>query len=118
MDRRFHERHAASFRGTVVPLAEKDQSVSGPVVDISKTGICLILPLQLASGDIVRIKIDDSQLFGHIAYATPEGSLFRTGIEVQRVLLGGTDLSHVLKRVLLATMPATPGVHGSEAFLG
>jgi hypothetical protein len=118
MDRRLHQRHPCNFDAKVAKLSNPDHFASGNVVDISKSGISVILPLQLAQGEIVQMNIADSRLFGQVVHSKAEGSLFRTGIEVAQVLLGGTDLSHILRRMLIAAIPATPGVHGSEAFLG
>ena len=63
------------------------------------------LPLQFMLGSVVRLNINDSVLFGFVAYSTPERSYFRTGIEVVQVLIGGSDLSQVLKATLEEVMP-------------
>lgn len=44
--------------------------------------------------------------------------LFRTGIEVVRVLLGPTDLSGLLQRALMETLPELPGLEPTEAHFG
>jgi hypothetical protein len=106
MDRRLAERHPARFHAIVTPIERRDQPMRGLVHDISTSGICAILPLQLAPGDQVKLEMADSLLFGHVIFCNQESGEFRTGIEVERVLLGDTDLSHVLQSVLVTHLPA------------
>jgi hypothetical protein len=56
-------------------------------------------------GTVVRLTIDDSMLYGFVAHSTPERSYFRTGIEIVRVLIGGSDFSQLLKSALQEAMP-------------
>jgi PilZ domain-containing protein len=105
VDRRIHERHPPDFQVRVTELEDPDFSASGQVVDISPSGMGVHLPLQFMLGSVVRLNINDSVLFGFVAYSTPERSYFRTGIEVVQVLIGGSDLSQVLKATLEEVMP-------------
>jgi len=105
VDRRIHERHPTDFQVRVTELEDSDFSASGQVVDISESGIAVCLPLQFMPRSTVRLNINDSVLYGYVAYSTPERSYFRTGIEVVRVLIGGSDLSQVLRATLEEAMP-------------
>jgi len=100
MDSRLFERHAAHFHLTVTRVAPREPSMRGRVYDISKAGICAVLPRQLAPGDLVELEMADSLLFGHVIFCNPQSAEFRTGIEVERVLLGDTDLSRILQNLL------------------
>ncbi len=117
MNSRIHERFPANFGARVTPLKNRKNSASGSVADISESGVCIALPLQLVPGDIVQLDMADCVLFGHIVYSNPEGPLFRTGIEVEQVLLGGTGLSQILYQMLIETMPNTPGLQRSGVLL-
>jgi hypothetical protein len=55
---------------------------------------------------MVKLQTADSTLFGHVAYSDWKRNAFRTGIEIERVLLGGTDLAQLLQSVLRDTMPS------------
>ena len=90
---------------SVTEVEDPDLSSSGQVVDISESGIGVYLPLQFMPGSAVRLNINDSVLYGFVTYSTPERSYFRTGIEVVQVIIGGSDLSHVLKATLEEVMP-------------
>lgn len=105
MDRRIHERRWAHFQAQVVDLSTPEVSTSGPVADISESGIGVELPLPFAPGAIVRINIDDCVLFGFVAHSTPEGNTFRTGIEVVEVLIGTSGLARLLQATLQEAMP-------------
>ena len=117
MDTRLHERFPANFNATVTPLRNRSNGASGDVADISESGICIALPLEFTPGEIVQLDIADCVLFGHIIYCHAAGAVFRTGIEVEQVLLGGTNLSQILHETLLETMPGTPGLQPSGAYL-
>ena len=105
MDRRLHERLPADFQVRVSEVGRPDFSASGQVVDLSEAGIGVYLPLRFTLGSAVRLNIKDSVLYGFITYSKPERSYFRTGIEVVRVLIGGSDLSQLLKATLEEAMP-------------
>ena len=118
MERRAHQRFPTLLEMRVTVISDGRQFGPLPVSDVSKTGIGTVLSVQLAPGDLVRIAMADSSLFGHVVYSRAEGSSFRTGIEVQRVLMGGTDLAQLLHHVLRDAMPGVPGVSPSEVHLG
>jgi len=106
VDRRFDIRYPTDSEVWVTDLLQLGHSVGGKMRDISDSGICVVVPLQLAAGAIVRLDVADSVLFGLVTSAVPEHSAWRIGIEVQRVLLGESELSVLLHEVLQRAMPA------------
>jgi len=105
VDRRNHERYPTGLQVRVTEVDHPEFSASGQVDDISEAGIGVYLPLQFTPGSAVRLNINDSVLYGFVAHSTPERSYFRTGIEVVQVLIGGSDLSQLLKATLEEVMP-------------
>ena len=105
MDRRLHNRALADLDVQVVRFRKQDQFVSGRLEDISESGLCVILPCELVQDELVRLEAADCTLFGHVVYCTWQRNAFRTGIEVERVLLGNTDLAKLLRTTLQDTMP-------------
>ena len=105
MDHRNHERYPTGLQVRVTNVEAPEFSASGQVVDLSEAGIGVYLPLHFTPESAVRLNIDDSVLYGFVAYSTPERSYFRTGIEVVQVLIGGSDLSQLLKATLEEAMP-------------
>jgi len=105
VDRRLHNRSLADLDVQVVRLRRQEQSVSATLADISEAGVSLIVPCELWPEELVKLEAADSTLFGHVIYSTWKRNAFRTGIEVERVLLGDTDLANLLQVVLRNTMP-------------
>jgi hypothetical protein len=110
VDRRFDPRYVTDLDVHVTKLTHPAWSGHGQIADISHSGICVTAPFELAAGDVVHLEIDDSNLFGFVVHASAEGAGFRAGIEIQRVLLGGSDLSRVLTQTLRQVLPGVPGV--------
>jgi hypothetical protein len=92
-DRDVHERHPTYFQVRVTAIEDPEFTASGPIVDLSQSEISVYLPLEFTPGSVVRLNINDSLLFGFVAYSTPQRSYFHTGIELVPVLIGGPDLS-------------------------
>ncbi len=105
VDRRNHERRPASFQVRVTEVDSPELSASGQAFEVSQAGISVYLPLQLTDGSAVRLNINDSILFGFVTHSKPERSYYRTGIDVLQVLIGGSDLSQLLKATLEEVMP-------------
>jgi hypothetical protein len=110
MERRVDERYQVQFEVRVTATGDRRHSAVGRVSDISKSGISVGLPFQLAADEMVEIEIADSTLYGHVIYSQPDNELFRTGIEASRVVLGATGLANILQRVLLENLPEIPGL--------
>jgi len=106
VDRRLHNRSLADLDVQVVRLKRQEQTVPARLADISDAGLSLILPCELWPEELVKLEAADSTLFGHVIYSEWKRNAFRTGIEVERVLLGNTDLARLLQVVLRDTMPA------------
>jgi hypothetical protein len=106
MDRRLQERIPAQFHATVTRVAPRERPMRGRVDNVSKAGVCVVLPRQLAPGDLVELDMADSLLFGHVVFCNPQPGEYRTGIEIERVLLGETDLSQLLNDLLATESPA------------
>jgi len=113
VDGRFDTRYPADLEVWVTDMQHEGHSACGTVRDISASGVCVSMPLALAPGDIVRLDVTDTVLFGFVTYSRPDESAqagqlpkpWRTGVEVQRVLVGGSDLSALLRQVLTEQMP-------------
>ena len=110
MERRLHPRMNVQFEAKVTNRSRPEQSYLGRLSDLSESGISVLLPFQLAPADVVELEVADSLLVGRVIYSNPENSLFRVGIEIQKVQLGNSDLSNLLQRTLMESMPSVPGV--------
>lgn len=114
MDRRLDRRFPVDLAAKITDLSSR-ACVTGTVSNISASGVCVISPGQFDPGTVVKLEVADSALFGQVVHCTPDGLTFRIGIEVVRVLLGGTGLADLLNAVLVDTIPATPGLAHSPS---
>ena len=105
VDRRLHNRALADLDVEVIRIIKNEACIRGRLQDISEAGMCIVLPVELAPDELVRLEAAESTLFGHVVYSTWARNAFRTGIEVERVLLGNTDLAELLRAALQDTMP-------------
>ena len=107
--------YQVQFEAKVTSVADRKQSAVARISNIRDSGIKVDLPFQLAAGDSVELEVADSTLYGRVIQSRPHNSLFRTAIEPVKIVLGGTDLSVLLQRVLLEALPEIPGLEPSEA---
>jgi hypothetical protein len=108
VDRRLHNRALADLDVQVTRLKRQEESVRGRIEDVSESGLCIILPCELHPDEMVKLKAADSTLYGYVVHSAWKRNAFRTGIEVEQVLLGRTDLADLLRSVLEATLPEVP----------
>ena len=106
---RFDTRYPADFEVWVTDMQNLGHSACGSIEDISSSGVSVVTALQLSPGDIVRLDVGDSVLFGYVTNARAViGSAhpdWRWGIEIQRVLMGESALSILLEEALREQMP-------------
>lgn len=107
MDRRYETRLPSDLPVTIVQLDDGDRIV-GSLVDISESGICASLPLAIAPGTTVEVKVLEVSLYGEIVYSQPEVDGFRTGVYVEQVLLETSNVTRIVQ-CYLETSKATAG---------
>lgn len=115
MERRFDRRYLiglglASVPVRVTDLSKPERTADGQMTDISESGMGLTVPFELAAGDILQIEVEDTRLFGIVAHASQGTPQCQAGVELQRVLIGASNLSSVLRRTLRQVLPELPGV--------
>jgi hypothetical protein len=97
-----------------VNVPGRARSTFGRVSEIVGSAITLVSPTELVPGEAVELEMADSVLYGEVLSSEPHGSSFQTGIEMRRVAVGATELSRILKRVLLKAVPELPGLGSPE----
>jgi PilZ domain len=100
MESRFDTRFPSDLQVRVTDLDDDAASASGTLLDISVSGICVLLPVLKPSGSLVKLDFAETVLYGQIAYANEESGGFRTGIAVERVLVRSWDLTNILDSIL------------------
>jgi hypothetical protein len=109
MEQQLDEPHRTKLEVTITDLEAPDRIASGEIIDISQSGVCANLSMRLPLGAIVKARVGDCVMFGHVICCDAEQP-FRTSIEVIRVLIGQSYQARLVNAILAETMPATPGV--------
>ena len=127
-DRRLQDRTAVAFYVRVTSTANPELSAAAVTLGVSKSGLAVCLPFQLAPGSLVRVDIADSVLHGFIAHShewpqsarpsfarnklwtetswaaeSPESPLFHTGIDISEITIGQSGLSQLLEATIEET---------------
>lgn len=108
MNLRLHERMPADIEIRVANLTQGEAAGTSTawMLDASKSGIAMLTRTRFGMNDTVRLDFQDCQLFGHIIYVTEEdGGMFRTGVSVEEVLLGRSDLARLVEALSAASQP-------------
>jgi hypothetical protein len=117
MERRYHPRRLADLRVQATNL-HTGCVHSGRVENMSKAGLCVLLAEEIAEGTPLRMEVADSIVYGFVTYARFGNEGFRTGIELQQVLIGVSKLARILESDLRAFVPDLAGLPAPEAYLG
>jgi hypothetical protein len=96
MNLRLHERFPVDSEVRVTNLTRKSAPGIGWILDVSKSGIALLLRTPFDEGDLVQFDVADCELFGHVIYVQDDNGSFRTGVAVEQVLLGRSDLTRLI----------------------
>jgi hypothetical protein len=110
VDRRLDRRYPLDLKVQVTDLTRQGFSGTARLTNISNSGVGLLLSEPLMPGDFVRLEIADTFLLGHVVHSRLDRDGFSAGVEIERVLIGGSDLSRLLHSVLAQNMPDIPGV--------
>jgi len=113
MDRRYEDRYPSDSIVQITTLPAPGTRYTGKLVNISTSGVAIATSVELVAGTAVQVEAADSFMFGFVVHSSQDGGEFRMGIEVQRVLLGGSDLSRLLQSALLDAMPETAETIGA-----
>jgi PilZ domain len=100
MDRRFNQRISADLPVRLTLLDSEEDAV-GKLLDISESGVGVLLPNAADPGGMVKMDILGTVFYGHVAHSRPEGAGFRTGILVEPALLDSSNLLELVNTFLV-----------------
>lgn len=107
MGHRHYDRHPAYFNVMLNDLAEPEPPVAGFVANVSRRGVCVMLPITLPTGQAIRMQIAQTVLFGDVVHSHSEGGYVRTGIAV-RWPVKGPGTSELLRAMLVEPPQSDP----------
>src|SRR3569832_1477050 len=95
MSLRLHERIPADIEVHLKNLSRPSEVFRGWILDISESGVAVLVAQPMLNGDLVLLDVADCELFGHVIYVREDKGSFRAGVAVEQVLLGRSDLSRL-----------------------
>ena len=110
MERRFDTRFPSDLQVRITDLDNGSGECDGTLINISESGICVLLETLKPAGSLVKLDFADTVLYGQVAYANEESGKYRTGIAVERVLVRASDLSNILESLLEQSESSVPAV--------
>ncbi len=102
MERRDDPRLPTELSGSVTRLGGSDERLSIWIEDVSEGGVRFIATEALECGLFLVIDIEESTLFGQVRYCHGGNANYTVGVLVERTLMGGSNLSMLLEKLLTA----------------
>ena len=100
MDRRYNQRITADLP-VLLNLLDSEQEVRGKLLNISESGIAVLIRTDAEPGALVKLEILGIIFYGHVAHCRPEGAGFRTGIFVEPALLDSSNIVELVNSFLV-----------------
>lgn len=102
MERRLEPRFPAQISVQYCAVGQTTAKQTGQLRDVSEGGGRLSTPVPLAVGTFVQLELDDAVLYGEVRYCCPWLGGYVSGVLIERVLLGQSELSRLVGIALSA----------------
>ena len=99
MERRYNQRIAGDLP-VLLTLLDSEQEVRGKLLDLSESGVGVLLRTAADPGALVKMEILGIIFYGYVAHSKPEGAGFRTGIFVEPALLDSSNIIELVNSFL------------------
>lgn len=96
-------------------LGTNDWQVDARAADLSGRGIRILAPARIASGDAVRIDLEDAMLLGEVCYCQPHNDGFMIGVQLDQALSNVGELARLPGRADISRSPSAPRRQPSPA---
>lgn len=100
MERRDATRLPAQIPIEFVVLGEQPQRLNGRIRDISEGGLKLETEIALKPGAFIKIEFEDSAMYGELKYTCRWMNSFLSGVYIEQVLVGKSELSRLIALTL------------------
>ena len=101
MERRRDLRINSDQAVRVTVLGKIRNQTQGRAIDISGSGIRIVVPCSFVPGDAVRIDTEDAMLLGDVCYCSAREGDFVIGVALDQALNGLADLARLNEALLL-----------------
>ncbi len=100
MERRFNQRIAVDLP-VRLSLLDSEEETSGRLLDISESGVAVLLRNAANPGATVKLEILGIIFYGHIAHSKAEPMGFRTGIFIEPALMDSSNIVELVNAFLV-----------------
>lgn len=101
-----------SQKTIILTLLEEDGlALPALAVELSGSGMRLILSRAVPVGAAVKIEPDDSMILGEVCYCEPHAHGYLIGLKLQQMLSNLNELARLNRRLLGDERPSTPTVN-------
>ena len=101
MEQRGEPRFDVEQTVRLTTLGEKPEQVVAQIVNISGTGMRLLVDRMLAPGVALKVEWDEILLLGEVCYCQPEPEGYAIGLEMEHALLHTRDLARLAQQLLV-----------------
>ena len=100
MEHRRQPRFTVNQLVSVIVLTGQEHHLDGQILNVSQSGLRLLVGQPVASGTAIKIEYEDTLLLGEAVYCYPAGDQFAVGLELQQALYGTSELAKLADRLL------------------
>ena len=101
MDSRRDPRYPVQLKVHVTSISAPTRCGEGTITEISKAGLRLQTSFPLAVSEFLQIDIEGGSLWATVAFVRQDNlQSFTAGLEIEQILLGGSELSQLLRGLL------------------
>ena len=111
MDQRHYPRLPVQLEVCYTILGNDSKIHTGYARDVSENGLRLVTETPLQPGAFLRIQIQDATLFGEIRHCTPSMDLHVSGVYIEEILVGPSELSRLISATLNQVPKLTPAAN-------
>ena len=114
MERRSEPRFEAQKTVILTLLEENGAALPALAVELSGSGMRLMLSRPVLIGAAVKVELDDSMILGEVCYCEPHSSGFLVGLKLNQVLSNLSELAKLNRRLLGEDPREQPSQHAIE----
>ena|SRR5271165_6890993 len=111
MERRLNPRFAVHTEVRYMILGREPKLLDGYACDVSENGLRLVTEVELVPDTFLRIEMGDASMFAQVKYCTQWMDLHVSGVYVEEMLLGVSELSKLIQSTMHRVPKVTAASH-------
>jgi hypothetical protein len=101
MEKRGEPRFDVEQTVRLTTLGEESEQLTAQVVNISGTGMRLLVDRLMAPGLTIKVEWDEILLLGEVCYCQPDPEGYAIGLELEHALLHTRELARLAQQLLV-----------------